>query len=45
MYKRQVKSRGVELSLGWSGQHKDFNYFVNANWALNDSEIVENRCV
>lgn len=38
----EVKSRGVELSLGWSGQHKDFNYFVNANWALNDSEIVEN---
>ena len=37
----EVKSRGVELSLGWSGQHKDFNYFINANWALNDSEIVE----
>lgn len=38
----EVKSRGLELSLGWNGQVKDFKYYANANWALNDSEVVEN---
>lgn len=38
----EVESRGVELSLGWNKQHKDFNYYVNANWAWNDSKVIEN---
>lgn len=38
----KVESRGVELSLGWNKQHKDFNYYVNANWAWNDSKVLEN---
>ena len=37
----EVNSRGLELSLGWSDRIKDFSYYVNANWALNDSEIIE----
>ena len=38
----KVESRGVELSLGWNKQHKDFSYYVNANWAWNDSKVLEN---
>lgn len=38
----KVESRGVELNLGWNGKHKDFSYYVNANWALNDSKVIEN---
>lgn len=37
----EVESRGVELSLGWNKQHKDFSYYVNANWAWNDSKVIE----
>ena len=39
----EVKSKGVELSLGWNDRilNNDFSYYVNANWAWNDSEIVE----
>lgn len=37
----ETKTRGVELSLGWNKQLKDFSYYVNANWALNSSEIIE----
>lgn len=36
------ETRGLELSLGWNQQLKDFSYYVNANWALNDSKIIEN---
>lgn len=38
----KVESRGVELNLGWNGKHKDFSYYANANWALNDSKVIEN---
>ena len=38
----KVESRGLELSLGWSQQHKDFSYYVNGNWAWNDSKVLEN---
>ncbi|WP_026314740.1 SusC/RagA family TonB-linked outer membrane protein [Bacteroides gallinarum] len=38
----KVKSRGLELSMGWNDRYKDFKYYVNANWALNDSEVIEN---
>lgn len=37
----EIKMHGVELSAGWSQRHKDFSYYINANWAFNDSEIVE----
>ncbi len=39
----EVKSKGVELSLGWNDHIKshDFSYYVNANWAWNGSEVVE----
>lgn len=39
----EVKSKGVELSLGWNDRIKshDFSYYVNANWAWNGSEVVE----
>ena len=37
----RIKRRGVEVSAGWNEQRKDFKYYVNANWAFNDSEIVE----
>lgn len=30
------ETRGLELSMGWNQQLKDFNYYVNANWGLND---------
>ena len=26
------ETRGLELSMGWNQQLKDFNYYVNANW-------------
>ncbi|WP_320969383.1 SusC/RagA family TonB-linked outer membrane protein [Bacteroides nordii] len=32
---------GLELSLGWNRQLKDFSYYVNANWGLNNSEVIE----
>lgn len=35
------ETRGLELSLGWNQQLKNFNYYVNANWALNDSKVLE----
>lgn len=38
----EVKSQGIELSLGWSDQIKDFKYYANANWAWNGSEVIEN---
>lgn len=37
----ETEMRGVELSLGWNQRHKDFSYYVNANWALNDSKVIE----
>ena len=37
----RIKRKGVELCLGWNEQRKDFKYYVNANWAFNDSEVVE----
>ena len=36
------ETRGLELSMGWNQQLKDFNYYVNANWGLNDSKVIEN---
>lgn len=36
------ETRGLELSLGWKQQLKDIKYYVNANWGLNDSEVIEN---
>lgn len=36
------ETRGLELSLGWNQQLKDFKYYVNANWGLNDSKVIEN---
>ena len=38
----EVKSQGIELSLGWNDQIKDFKYYANANWAWNGSEVIEN---
>jgi len=38
----KVASSGLEMSLGWKQQHKDFNYYVNANIAFNDSRVIEN---
>lgn len=39
----EVKSKGVELSLGWNDHIKShyFSYYVNANWAWNGSEVIE----
>ncbi len=35
------KMQGVELDLGWHQQLKDFSYYVNANWAWNKTEVIE----
>lgn len=35
------ETRGLELGLGWRQQLKDFSYYINANWSLNDSEVIE----
>lgn len=37
----KIKRKGLEVSLGWNEHIKDFKYYINANWALNDSEVVE----
>ena len=39
----EVESKGVEISLGWNDylKDKDFRYYVNANWAWNDSKVLE----
>lgn len=34
--------RGIDVSLGWNRELKDFKYYVNANWGLNDSKVIEN---
>lgn len=38
----KVNSQGIELSLGWNGHHKEFNYYINTNWSLNDSKVIQN---
>lgn len=36
------ETKGIELNMGWKQQLKDFNYYINANWTLNDSKVIEN---
>ena len=37
----KTKSRGIEIELGWDDKiSKDFNYWIKANFAVNENRIV-----
>jgi len=37
----KVESKGLELSLGWQDQVRDFRYYANANVSFLDSKVLE----
>ena len=37
----EVKSKGVEFNFGWNDEFRNFKYYVNANWAFNGSQVIE----
>lgn len=37
----EVTNRGLELTLGWQDNVKDFHYSVNANFSLNNNEVTK----
>lgn len=38
----EVETKGTELTVNWKNEHKDFKYYIGANFSYAKSKVIEN---